>query len=346
MATIFKRGKYWWLCYGIGGGKVHRESLKTTDKGVATRALRKWEQDRELRHLGIGRPRNPTLTEFWKLYSEWATANKRLMSHKRATIFWEQFTAHVQAHRLGDITKADVQSFIAWRREVGNSKVTANSALKDLRAIINRGIRQGWYTAGANVFESVDPFPVPRQQVKFFTPEQLAKLLEVVETRPLYLKWVVLLAAYAGLRRNEIANCRWEWLSFGDTPQIHVQRGHGFEVKDAQDRSIPMAKIIADALLPHVQTEGYLFPASLQSAGKNLQYRWDPKKALMTALREACLSDKEPFLTLRHSFGSLHARAGTPLPIISEWMGHSSIQTTRAHYVNATGYDARIDSIT
>ena len=39
------------------------------------------------------------------------------------------------ANRLGDITRADIEAFKRWRKEIGNSEETINNALRAFQAI-------------------------------------------------------------------------------------------------------------------------------------------------------------------------------------------------------------------
>jgi integrase len=120
------------------------------------------------------------------------------------------------------------------------------------------------------------------------------------------LRRIVLLGAFAGLRKNEIVNARWDWFDFGvqARPVIHVRSFDGFDLKDYEDRSIPMHRKIVEEFGQDSPCEGFVFVSPRAGDGK-AQYRFDPKKGLQKALREAGLTTEQPFQMLRHTFGSL-----------------------------------------
>ena len=287
--------------------------------------------------------RTPPVKEFWKAYSEWAAAHKRPRSIERTDLSWRHLIAFAAPARLGSVTRETVEKYKKYRKKQGVKDVTVNDELRDLQAIFSRGITQGWYT-GINPVLGVARFTIPRTMPTFHTEDELNRLLDEARARGRVTEWVVLLGGWAGLRKNEIANARWEWFTFNaKKPTIHVMRCEGFEIKDHDDRVIPMSRRIHDALKPHSQKGGFVFDAAPWSAGQN-RYRFEPKKSLLAALKAAGLTTSAPFQRLRHTFGSLHAQKGKSLFSISKWMGHSSVTVTERHYAGLQSYDPDIDS--
>ncbi len=82
---------------------------------------------------------------------------------------------------------------------------------------------------------------------------------------------------------------------------------------------------------PHGKTGGVLFESGRPSEGKH-RYRFDPKRSLVSALRDAELTTAEPFQRMRETFACLHAQKGTSIFKVSRWLGHSSVRTTERHY--------------
>ena len=234
-------------------------------------------------------------------------------------------------------------AFVKWRKECGNSNQTLNNALKDIQAIYNHAIRMGLYT-GSNPATKVSRFKIDRTLPEFHTDEELARLLDAARKRGSTVERVVLLGAWAGLRRAEIVNCRWEWFDFSSVrPLIKVKRFPNFEIKDRDERVIPMNQRIYDSFHPCRKAAGFVFELDRHSAGKN-RYRFDPKKSLVAALKEAGLTTSNPFQRLRHTFGSLLAQKGVSIFKVSKWMGHSSVKVTERHYAGLQAYDPEIDS--
>ena len=344
MASIYKRKDIWWVAY-YDGGKLVRESLKTTSKKTAEREKQAIEAMLLEPQRRVPQEKNLSVEDFWQLYLDrYARTHKRKRSVERTESFWKQLLESTKAKRLGDITKDDIERFKIWRTQLGNSYSTVNNALREIKALFNHATKLGAYS-GRNPVDGVDFYPLPKTRPLFHTLEELEKLLAEAEKHSVTMKRVVLLCGWAGLRKNELANCRWEWFQFhgGVEPVIHVQRGEGFEIKDNEDRTIPMNQRIYDEFFPNHPPTGYVFESEKPSNGKS-HYRFEPKKALATVLKNAGLPTEQPFLRLRHSFGSLLAQKGVSIFKISKWVGHSSVAVTEKHYASLQSYDTDINS--
>lgn len=344
MASVFKRGDTWWVAYYVHG-KLTRRSLKTTNKRVAEREKQALEAQLISPHRLVQKEQNPSVDVFWSKYvNEYAKEHKRPRAIERTESFWCQLLDFTKAQRLGDISKRDIEAFKLRRRQLGNSEQTVNNALRELKALFNRAIKMELYT-GANPVTGVEMYPIDKRMPEFHTEKELHGLLSVAGKHGRILKRVVLLCGWAGLRKNELANTRWEWMDFDNPkgPVIHVKQFPGFDIKDHEDRSIPMNKRIYDEFYPDRQPEGFIFESGTQSQGRNF-YRFDPKRSLMAALKEAGLTTADPFQRLRHTFGSLLAQKGVSIFKVSKWMGHSSVQVTERHYAGLHAYDPEIDS--
>ena len=194
----------------------------------------------------------------------------------------------------------------------------------------------------SNPVDGVKLYKIPRTKPDFLTQEETKALLDVAKAHSANLYHVFLLGIYAGLRKNEIGNTRWEWLDF-DQKLIHVQGSDTFRIKDCEDRDLPMSAKIRRVLLPHRKPEGYLFESGRASQGKS-KYRYDPVPSFRK-IAQAAGVPRANFLLLRHTFGSQHANAGTSIYKISKWMGHSSVDVTARHYAGLQDYDEDIDRI-
>ncbi len=91
---------------------------------------------------------------------------------------------------------------------------------------------------------------------------------------------------------------------------------------------------------------GFSKPLRPEGRQWNGRYRFDPKKSLDAALKDAGLSLSDPFQRLRRSFGSVHVIRGKSICHVSKWLGHSSVTVTEKHYVHlgAKAYDSDIDA--
>ncbi len=343
MASIFKRGDKWWIAYYVGG-KLRRRSLNTGSKRIAERERQ--AQEAELLQPGRLAPeaKNPPVNDFWQEYLQrYANPHKRPRAVQRTESFWKQLLEFTNAQRLGDITKKDIEDFKQWRKDKGNADQTVNNALRELKSLFNRAVKMGLFT-GANPVAGVDLYPIPKTMPEFHTEDELKRLLETAEAYSSVLQRVVLLCGWAGLRKNELANARWEWMDFNNDngPVIHVKRFPGFDIKDHEDRSIPMSKRIYDEFHPERVETGFIFESGNGATGKSI-YRFDPKKSLTAALKASDLTTRDPFQRLRHTFGSVLVQHGVSIFKVSKWMGHSSVTVTERHYAGLQAYDDEIN---
>lgn len=338
---LYQRGDIYWTEYFQHGERI-RESLKTTDRDIAERERNAIEASLLDPHLRVKQSKNPDVSVFWEKYLAWAREHKRPRTIDTEIVSWEQLIEFTKAKRVGDIRKSHIEAFKKHRRKTGNSDQTVNNKLKDIQAMFNRGIKEGWFT-GENPVIGVERYKIHKVLPTFHTEDELNRLLEAARRQGQSVEWTVLLGAWAGLRKLEIVNARWEWFNFDKKrPQISVKRFEEFELKDHEERIIPMNRRIYDTLFPYRKNEGFLFMSAPSSNGK-YRYRFDCRKSLDAALQAAGLNTDKPFQRLRETFGSLLVEKGVPIAKVSRWMGHSSIRTTERHYIGSLGYDDSIN---
>jgi len=341
MASIYQRGKWWWIAYFLPNGKRAAKNLRVTKKTDAERIKKRIEVELADRPERFD-TRNPLVDVFWDQYSAWAEQHLRKPTREIIERHWRQLIGFTGAKRLGDVRQKDVEAFKASRKGAGAADRSVNNALKDIKAVYNRAIKLGLFS-GPNPAQGVERFKLPQRMPEFHTEEEVNRLLEAAQSQGRHTEWTVLLGVWAGLRRKEIVSARWEWFDWDpEKPTIQVKGFDGFDVKDYEDRSIPMNRRIYEALRPHREKAGFVFESGRSSEGKH-RYRFEPKRGLLVALREAELTTKGPFQRLRHTFGSLLAQKGVSIFKIALWMGHSDVKVTQKHYAGLQVYDEDID---
>jgi integrase len=241
-----------------------------------------------------------------------------------------------------------VESFKAkLKRKGASGKPLADQSVNDvllhLQAIFNHATKLKLFD-GENPVQSVARFKITRTAPDFLSQDEMAALLDAAEAHSQAIYWVFLLGLYAGLRKNEIVNCRWEWFDTDKPgkPILRVLEHGDFVIKDYEERPVPLASKIADVILPHSTGEGYLFESTAPNKGK-WRYRYEPQRAFNT-VKLAAKVPKANFLLLRHSFATWHIINGTPIAKVSRWLGHANIDTTMRHYAGLLTYDDDIEN--
>ena len=151
-----------------------------------------------------------------------------------------------------------------------------------------------------------------------------------------------------GLRPGEACALRWSDIDFArGTITVHraVTRGPNGEAitskpKTAKSRrTVPMLGSLRDELLAHLYWQrernldepGFVFT---NQDGKMLRPWTFTKRDLERTLRCAGITKPVTLYGLRHTFATLHVAAGTPLKVVSEVLGHATIQQTANTYMH------------
>lgn len=205
-----------------------------------------------------------------------------------------------------------------------------------------------WLKSQGYVFSNPftkDSFPqsIPTRRGKACTKAQRDQLLSDCKGRDL--RAVLHLGFYAGMRRDEILNLRFEWLIFNDAGRlthIHIQNEAAtaatgaWAIKDATAKVVPVCDPLADFLHEEYGLEGKPFIVAPQfKQGKNT-YRWDWKRTWRTYMKSQDLTWVTPH-TMRHTFISLLLSARSSdrpsLTHIARWTGtaEKTLEKTYAH---------------
>lgn len=325
MVSIYKRDNTYYIKF-YHKGRRFRRSLGTGKKSEALRA--KEEIERELASGKYAIEKVDTDADiFWEEYFKWAQDHKRSKTVETEQLFWNQFKEFVKPSKLGDVARHDVEKFKAKRKKDGLKPISINDALRHLQAIYNYAKKLGYYS-GENPFIGIARFKVEKNPPKYLSKDQIEKVLKAAEQfgRDIYL--VFALGIYAGLRKQEIVNTRWEWFDF-DQKLITLSSHDGFSLKDSESRTIPLHDRLAVILTPYRQDAGFVFLPEKDGQGK-YRYRYEFKRAFNIVLDKAELKWVTPHV-LRHTFGSQLAIAGVSLYKISKWLGHSDTKTTQIY---------------
>lgn len=343
---LVQRGKYWHWRYRVDGRQQSR-SLKVTSKAEAVRLRQEYIAEFNANPANYARKaENPTVDEFWGAYVPWAVDHKRPNTVKADRTAWETLLRFTDAQRVGDIKPRSIEQLKAKMLNEGLKgepvkHATVNRVLRHLKSIFNRGIKLGFYT-GPNPLKEVELYRVTKTVPDFLAQAEVERLLEAAQQHSRELHLVTALAFYLGLRKNEVVNCRWEWFNF-ERRVAKVTKSDTFNIKDHEERTIPIGDRIIEILEPYREVTGYVFEER-KRAGRQGRYRFDPHREL----RDVAQAAEVPHATLqmlRRSFGSALASDNVSLYKISRWMGYSSVDVTARYYAELQEYDDDISKL-
>jgi integrase len=200
-----------------------------------------------------------------------------------------------------------------------------------------------------NPIDKIEPIKTQRNEMNFYSVEQLKKLLSVVKNDRMEI--VIVLAAMLGLRREEIAGLKWGSIDLEGKiitiSEARTQAGKKTVEKGTKNRSSYRTLYIPDELielLTKVKAIQESQKAILGEAYKDEGYvvAWENGEPfrpnyLSDLFKKIIDNNKFPAIRLhdlRHTFASISNELGTNLYDISKALGHSQVGTTSQVYTH------------
>jgi integrase len=340
-----------WAVVLSGGWKDGKRVRRWIYGDTQAQALEKMEQAKA--EFRAGNPVGVQKEKVAEFLRRWLEDSARPRIKPRS---YERFDELIRLHiapalgsiRLEKLSAADVQRMINAKRREGYSAQTVTHCRNVLRAALNHAMR--WGLVNRNVAALVDVPRIERPAVHAVTSEQARILLDASQGSPFEAVYAVALAS--GARRGELLALTWADVDL-DPGRLSITRSlqriggklQLTEVKTAKSRrTIPLAQYAIRALRAHRARQaqqrlaagaqwrdtlglvftnrdgGFVEPVTL-----NRDFGRIVRKAKLPTMR---------FHGLRHGAATLMLREGTPLKLIQELLGHSSIAVTSGFYLH------------
>ena len=328
----------WTVRVGINGRRLSR-STGTKDRDKAEAFL-----NRFLAPLGLGATRLP-LAEAWHHYE--MSPNRRdlapsTLDSKR--IVWMGFARwmeknHIEIGHLAEVTESAVAEYLAEFR-CHHSASTYNGHVCVLREIFRvladkAGIiHDPWASVCLRADDSMS-----RRELSL---DEVGRLYEAASKEGTEWKLLLMTGIYTGMRLGDCCRLKWEdvYLERGVIqviPEKTKKHAHGRPV------TIPIHTELAAliSLTPPEERKGFVNPAIAESY---TQSKWRLDEGLRRIFKTANITMSirvegrcrktvvASFHSLRHTFVSLSANAGVPLPVVQSIVGHCSTAMTRHYY--------------
>lgn len=323
MATVYKRGKSWYLSWVDEAGRRHRESLGPVSAPDARASLA---------HLKLRLIKNPhgvvpapTLEEFSKSYLQWYKIQYPSSYDRVSRIFSCHLVKEFGSQPLNLI---DLAVVMPWRNDRIEEAATdtVNKELKTLKACLQRAV--DWGVIDFNPLDKgVDSLFLPKRADKkpvFYTAEQLAKLYAVSSKRNAAL-WKFM--ANTGIRRAEMLALTWEAVG-GD--RVTIISTEDSPTKGRKTRVVPLNTAAQEAA------------QALRNIGEDATHVLR-RMTLRSLSRCFLLNAGKAGLPgsihcLRHTFCAQLVMAHIPLRTVQVLAGHASIKTTEIYAHLAPDY--------
>lgn len=324
MATLYPRGKSWYLSWSEGG-EHYRRSLGPIEAREAERI--RSAKEAELTHGVRILPRLPTVAQFMEFYADWYKADHPT-THKNLLREIKPFLATFGHRPIDTIRPAEIEAWKADRLR-DHAPETVGKELRRFKAAFKRGM--DWGELDCNPAAKVKaPRGARSVAVRFYTVNQVG-LLAQTRRGPL---WRFL--ACTGLRRGEavkVVQSR-DVVADGALTVVRVEsepddRGR---TKSGKWREIPLnaaaeASLIElpDRIAPvHPDTLGDWFAEDAKAAGVGGSLH-----------------------RLRHTFCAHLVMGGVPLRRVQLLAGHADYKTTEMYaHLAPEGGQGAVDKLT
>lgn len=264
--------------------------------------------------------------------------------------------------KLKELTTEDIQEFYSAQLE----RVSANTVIH-YHAVIHRALK---YAVKIKTIQSNPAVNVERPRKEkfigsFYDKKEINTLFDIIQGHPLEV--AIKLAAFYGLRREEIIGLKWTAIDFeNNTLTIqhtvtecnldgkHIEVASDTAKTDSSLRTMPLVTNFRAMLLAKKEKQEHYRKLCGRSYCKEyLDYifvnemgeRWKPRYLSDGFKRILEQNDlrRIRFHDLRHTCASLLLANNVPMKKIQEWLGHSDFSTTANIYAHLD-YQSKISS--
>jgi integrase len=196
----------------------------------------------------------------------------------------------------------------------------ANRTIQLISKIWNLAENWGYLTEGSsNPTKGIELFK-EIQRERWMKPTEINRMINaLVEEPSIYIRAVILLYLYTGVRKSELLRAKWSDVDF-DSDELYLPETKSGKPKTAQ---LSNAAISVLKKLPQIKNNPYIFP----SPRKPNSHYVNIDKAWRRVRKKADIEDVT-IHDLRRTLGSLMVQEGATLQVVGDVLHHESIKTT------------------
>ena len=314
--SLYRRGKIYWCSWEISGERI-TETTRTADRAEAQeyhdqRRAQLWRERR------LDQKQVPTWDTACLAWLDEHACRKRSYADDVLRLRW--INPRLTGKKL-DTINTGLLTALRDERAKDNAPSTCNKHLAIISAVLHHAHGKDWITA----VPKIPYYPQSEGRIRYLTRSEAARL---VEQLPDHLAQLARFALATGLRRGNITGLRWD--------NVDLARRVAWiwpdEAKAGRAITVPLndaaAAVLREQLGEHPE---FVFTFKDAPIWHVKTRAWDK------ACARAGLKDVD-FHTMRHTWASWHVMAGTPLEVLMQLGGWSSMEMVLRYAHLAPGY--------
>ncbi len=262
---------------------------------------------------------NLTFAEAFAIY-----ARDHLPKVKHATFAYNQYkyvAATIGNVSLNAITTHDIDRLIGTMQGQGYSAQTIKHAIGIVQRVYRKLTAWGLYS-GSIPTEGCSLPRIDAARVRFLTIEEAQNLMQALKAKSFTWYAISFISLHTGMRIGEILQLKWEDIDF-ETRSIYIREAKSgsraaIMTLDVKELFLSLKERYVDTNIIFTAKEvSKTFPRCVAALGLNDNIA-DRRQRVV-------------FHTLRHTFASWLAIKGVPLYVISQLLGHKSLEMTQRY---------------
>ncbi|MFQ5779935.1 MAG: tyrosine-type recombinase/integrase [Nitrospiria bacterium] len=318
---LYKRGKVWWMAISHQGRQIRRPT-GTANRRLAEAILAKVTVTMiEGRFFDTLEEKERTFKEMMERYMREVASKKAPKTHQRHQSSLKHLLPYFGEKPLAEVNPKLISAYKVKRHEEKASAETINKELGLMKAAFNVAILE-WEWCRDNPVRRVAMERVNNTRVRYLTDEEFGNLLGHC---PDWLKPIVLVARYTGMRRENIVTLKWNQIDLSRKVIILQQTKNGDRL--GMPLCEKLVKLLKAMNRRRDNRSDYVFK---QADGSPYNGSAVGVAFGRVCRKKAGISDFR-FHDLRHTFASCLVQKGVDLYRVQRLLGHRDGRVTQRY---------------